>query len=388
MKPEIPQSARDALARRSAADEHPSADLLNGFIEHALSATEQKLVTSHLAACAECREVVFLAGTAVEAERQVAAVAASRREPVAATPERRWSSWKWLVPALTVIVVVAGVVVERQRSAKTHPAADQSLARNDSLALSTAGWSGSAAGQPKVAAPTSPAQSSEGKATTAPKSRSTDREGQREKAQAMQREALESMSERSAVTIGQQPATSVVGGAVGAATPTSPETQSAAKVGDSWQRRTASATPTPAARTGAPAASHATATARAFAPMLAAQRGLLNSSASWRITDDGHLERSAPSGTWTRVLADQPVAFRAVGVIGNDVWAGGDGGALFHSADAGESWTRVILTADGQPEVRTIVSIRFDSALQGSVTTDSGTTWMTSDGGKSWSRRL
>ena len=51
-------SARNALARQAAAGEHPSADLLNAFVERALSTGEDERVTSHLAACAGCRQIV------------------------------------------------------------------------------------------------------------------------------------------------------------------------------------------------------------------------------------------------------------------------------------------------------------------------------------------
>ncbi len=66
---ELPRSVREALARQTAADEHPSADLLNGFVEHALAADENARVTTHLSACADCREIVFLASSAVEEPR-------------------------------------------------------------------------------------------------------------------------------------------------------------------------------------------------------------------------------------------------------------------------------------------------------------------------------
>jgi photosystem II stability/assembly factor-like uncharacterized protein len=69
------------------------------------------------------------------------------------------------------------------------------------------------------------------------------------------------------------------------------------------------------------------------------------------------------------------------------VWAGGNDGALFHSSNNGLNWTRVALNTNGQPERGAIVSIRFDSTLQGKVTTDGGEAWTTSDGGQSWQRQ-
>jgi hypothetical protein len=109
--------------------------------------------------------------------------------------------------------------------------------------------------------------------------------------------------------------------------------------------------------------------------------------AHWRISADGHLERALPGTAWTRVLADQPIAFRVVATIGSNVWAGGNGGALFHSTDQGETWNKVVLNTKRQAERSAIVSIHFDNAVQGSVTTDSGATWTTSDGGQTWIKR-
>jgi photosystem II stability/assembly factor-like uncharacterized protein len=107
----------------------------------------------------------------------------------------------------------------------------------------------------------------------------------------------------------------------------------------------------------------------------------------WRIGPDGHLERSAAEGQWTRVLADQPATFRVVAVTGNDVWAGGDGGALFHSSDRGEHWSKVSLGEGSNAETGAIVSIHFDDPQHGVVASDSGTRWATTDGGVTWMSR-
>jgi photosystem II stability/assembly factor-like uncharacterized protein len=103
----------------------------------------------------------------------------------------------------------------------------------------------------------------------------------------------------------------------------------------------------------------------------------------WRITADGHLEHSTAEG-WTRVLADQTATFRVVSVVGNHVWVGGSGGALFHSHDEGQNWEQVALTTLSGRETSTIVSIQFDDAQHGTVTTDTGTRCSTTNGGGSW----
>jgi photosystem II stability/assembly factor-like uncharacterized protein len=75
-----------------------------------------------------------------------------------------------------------------------------------------------------------------------------------------------------------------------------------------------------------------------------------------------------------------------VAVVGNDVWAGGNNGALFHSVDGGEHWAQVVLSADGHPETGAVASIHFDTVSQGSVRTETGSTWTTSDRGQSWNK--
>jgi photosystem II stability/assembly factor-like uncharacterized protein len=108
--------------------------------------------------------------------------------------------------------------------------------------------------------------------------------------------------------------------------------------------------------------------------------------AIFQITSDGHVERELPGGGWTRMLAEQPAVFRVVSITGVNVWAGGNSGALFRSVDRGEHWTPVALTANGQTESGTIVSIHFDTPLQGTIGTEEGATWHTSDGGLTWTK--
>ncbi len=75
----IPKSARDALAKQTTAEPHLSPDLLNAYVEQSLSEAEKVQVTTHLASCGECRDVVFLASAATqELEPALMAAAAPR----------------------------------------------------------------------------------------------------------------------------------------------------------------------------------------------------------------------------------------------------------------------------------------------------------------------
>jgi len=119
------------------------------------------------------------------------------------------------------------------------------------------------------------------------------------------------------------------------------------------------------------------------------QMGLLPAIATrrqWRITPDGHLERSTTSGNWIPVLADQPATFHVVSVVGDNVWAGGSGGVLFHSGDGGQNWSKRMLYSPSGVETGAIVSVRFSDALHGVITTDQGSRWNTSDGGVTWTK--
>jgi photosystem II stability/assembly factor-like uncharacterized protein len=106
----------------------------------------------------------------------------------------------------------------------------------------------------------------------------------------------------------------------------------------------------------------------------------------WRVNADGQVEHQTEDG-WSRALADQAVVFRVVYARGNEVWAGGEGGALFHSTDGGQKWDKVALSGVNGPESGTITTIRFSTPQQGIVITTSATIYTTSDGGATWARK-
>jgi hypothetical protein len=100
---------------------------------------------------------------------------------------------------------------------------------------------------------------------------------------------------------------------------------------------------------------------------------------SWSLSPSGDVQRSVDSGkTWQSVsVAGSP--FRAITAIGNDIWVGGNAGVLYHSADAGQSWTKIPLVSSDD-----VIHIEFFDTQNGVVNTANGEVWSTSDGGRTW----
>jgi hypothetical protein len=79
--------------------------------------------------------------------------------------------------------------------------------------------------------------------------------------------------------------------------------------------------------------------------------------------------------------------FRAVTAMGTEVWAGGLAGALYHSADAGARWTRVVPSWAGAALSGDIVSIAFSDSQHGKISTSSSEVWTTTDDGRTWQKQ-
>jgi hypothetical protein len=110
---------------------------------------------------------------------------------------------------------------------------------------------------------------------------------------------------------------------------------------------------------------------------------------SWTVTTAGKLQRELRNGTVKVVEPAPGVLVRAVAARGIEVWAGGSqpdlaakqwkqSPALFHSSDAGESWTKVSGPWHGPISQLTLVAP--DNLT---VAAEDGT-WISRDAGKSW----
>jgi photosystem II stability/assembly factor-like uncharacterized protein len=107
--------------------------------------------------------------------------------------------------------------------------------------------------------------------------------------------------------------------------------------------------------------------------------------AVWSVTSDGKVRRSTDGGkTSEQIEVSHEVKFRVVAALGNDVWAGGAGGTLFHSTDRGVTWSRVSLSVEGNTIAETITGIQLRDAQHLTVTAASGSQWASDDGGQHW----
>ena len=409
----IPKSARDALAKQTVAEPHLSPDLLNAYVEQALSEAEKVQVTAHLACCRDCREVVFLASAATQelepalvaaaAPRNVLqpAVAAARAEQLQGCavlqprPKQPKMWWKWALPLTAVVVVGATILVERDRIADRLNPPPTEMAMKQKAA--EAQPSSTAVAPPKVDSQTRSnavslnSETAQGK----PRSDAAKKDPRAEQDRLDKQEA--DMRDRRAQTeiasnLENAPSKTVAGNAITAQrVPSSPPAPAAA----AQSAEVASAAPavqganggndltyvSPDVKTQAMAKSLAADQAGALTTLEMARRPS-PANTRWRISRDGHVEHTVGPSTWERVMSAEPVTFRVVATVGNNVWAGGSDGALFHSSDGGHAWSRVALAG----EQGAITSIHFDTAKQGSLTSDSGATWTTSDGGQTWGR--
>jgi hypothetical protein len=106
---------------------------------------------------------------------------------------------------------------------------------------------------------------------------------------------------------------------------------------------------------------------------------------TWQITDAGDLQRSFDGGkNWESISVNQPARLRVVVAIGFHIWAGGNGGLLFHSEDGGSHFAPVRIGQSPAALSGDIVTLAFADAQQGRLETSSHEVWTTSDGGKTW----
>jgi hypothetical protein len=425
---EIPKFVRQRLQKTAHGGNHPDADTLTAFMERQLPQAERSSVLHHLASCAECREIVWLSLPSSEAQMVVA-------------PQRTRSMWRvWQWGALTAgVVVVAGVVwvsqeqqnlrgklstahkpesqvIEAPKHAIEAPqknAQERSSPAAISKDVPTEARSHSAGGpsptarlreselaripkraeappqRPEPVLPAAmPAPPASGKADSF-----TDEVAVRGGVGAGSgagygMAAGNAASEVSKAQAEPSPRSDTV--AAAAARPTVPDPQTMAR--DSVTTEVAQA----AAKTG-----------EAERDVLAAQGSkkfaLRKSKANerkqetidvkalgalppMRLTSHGHLQSLASTNgapVWRNLKVNDGDRLVVIALKGAEVWLGSEKGFLYRSNDSGETWQMI----DPKVGNASIATLKFFDEKTGELTTRSGSSWTTIDGGATWQRK-
>jgi hypothetical protein len=448
---EVPKIVYDRLRAALPEQAHPDADLLTAFAEQALSAAEREGVLQHLALCEDCRDVVALALPAADITPPQTADENGVRTTVSQAGSRAprklslaWPTLRWAALAAGAVVAAAVLLVHPGKlNQATPPSVNQQVATAAPAASSRKIASSSV---PSSSVPPSPIDQSAFLAKTdeaQPKSElqlskklkagqvvmpSPQEESGRlladNKKDSGQADKLPAPADRARAfdydARSSQAATETVevSGAT-AAVSTEPSTENALMARNETPRNDA-----PAIEKAKPAlqemegreeqkaqAAAVPGSAKSLARNVMSTAKLASPASptqahnvTWAITG-GVLQRSVDSGqSWQDALhADHPVLCYAS--RDEDVWAGGQAGALFHSANSGVTWAQVQpslkarqLSSDithievRNNEVRNEElrrDLRYDVHGPGEIllSTSNNEIWRSADGGKTWAKK-
>jgi hypothetical protein len=302
---------------------HPQPDLLAAYAENSLSRHDRQSLLTHLSGCADCRDVLYLAMPELDSQQVLKPSYKSPRLAV-----------RWATLAASVIVVGAVLLADRGMFYQHSPRVQTY----------------NAATPQKVADLKEPVADRPAAAPAAIDALAKDRPPMKHMT-AKPRASME-FDQSGQVHFSTSPTT---------------------------------ATP----QAGASGANQARADMRVVAGRVRSQGMAVSPSASsakmtsqvaWGLSPNGEVRRSIDSGrTWQIVPVGEASRFRAITALHDDIWVGGNAGALYHSADSGQSWTKMtpISTDD-------ITHIEFSDPQNGLLNTANGQVWGTSDGGRSW----
>jgi hypothetical protein len=452
---EVPKIVYDRLRAALPEQAHPNADLLTAFAEQALSAAEREGVLQHLALCENCRDVVALALPAADITPPRTADENGVRTTVSQVGSRAprklslaWPTLRWAALAAGAVVAAAVLLVHPGKlNQATPPSANQQVATAAPPASSpkiASSVPSSSVPSPPIA--TSPTDQSAFLAKTdeaQPKSElqlfkklkagqvvmpSPQAESGRlladNKKDSGQADKLSAPADRTRAfdyDARSSPAateTVEVSGAT-AAVSREPSAENALVArnetprndapaiekakpalqemeGSEEQKAQAAAVPGPAKSL----ARNVMSTVKLASPASPTQAH----NVTWAITG-GVLQRSVDSGqNWQDALhADHPLLCYAS--RDEDVWAGGQAGTLFHSANSGVTWAQVQPSVKARQLSSDITHIevrnnevrneelrrdlRYHARRPGEIvlSTSNNEIWSSADGGKTWAKK-
>jgi hypothetical protein len=453
---EVPKIVYDRLRAALPEQAHPNADLLTAFAEQALSAAEREGVLQHLALCEDCRDVVALALPAADITPPRTADENGVRTTVSQVGSNApgklslaWPTLRWAALAAGAVVAAAVLLVHPGKlNQATPPSANQQVATAappaSSPKIASSSVPSSSVPSPPIA--TSPTDQSAFLAKTdeaQPKSElqlfkklkagqvvmpSPQAESGRlladNKKDSGQADKLSAPADRTRAfdydARSSQAATETVevSGAT-AAVSREPSAENALVArnetprndapaiekakpalqemeGSEEQKAQAAAVPGPAKSL----ARNVMSTVKLASPASPTQAH----NVTWAITG-GVLQRSVDSGqSWQDALhADHPLLCYAS--RDEDVWAGGQAGTLFHSANSGVTWAQVQPSVKARQLSSDITHIevrnnevrneelrrdlRYHARRPGEIllSTSNNEIWSSADGGKTWAKK-
>ena len=379
---DIPKIVVKRLQGMAIANQHPEPDLLTAFAEQSLAQSERVHVLDHLARCPECRQILELAIPVTETET-VTSIRSVRRGWLSG-PALRWG-----FATAAILALVSGGVLQYE-----HEHRDHELASSSALQAKLTAEQGLAATS-RRSEPTAQLQQP---AVQEPKSAAGNPQMMARSQSASAKRDLQKARESG---LGGGMKSEAEAEAMARTRPSDQLIQNQAAAASQYQSYTSSdvvkaKAAVPAQASGDSAPSFAP---PAFAPpdiaQQTAQSLMQPASPRWTINAAGGLQRSFDAGkTWEDVnvnaevgQAQTKLVFRAVAVIGPEVWAGGSGAMLYHSSDSGTLWQQVFPFTVGAQPAGDITEIEFSSPQQGEITTSAGEIWTTSDSGQTWRRQ-
>jgi hypothetical protein len=366
---DVPKIAVGRLQAMAVRDPHPEAELFAAFAERSLARSERNAILEHLAHCAECRQMLEIALAVSETE--------TLTTPEFARPG--WLSWpavRWGFATGVALALALGILqYERRRGnelalGSSRHAEVAKKASSNSVEHSDAGNNQ----EPQTASGTEGATTSAGSSPLTaknilPAAADVARAGTKE-TPSKPESFIVARNQNSDQLHNHEPAMSQYD-----SSNSSDVVKAKAAVPPQALGTVPIATPNIELRT---------------APSL-----MQRASPRWNIAASGGLQRSFDAGkTWQDVnvaaeTAQGPTGFvfRAVAAMGPEVWAGGSGGALYHSRDSGTRWQQVFPFAAGANPAGDITTIEFSTPQQGKISTSAGEIWATSDNGQTWRKQ-
>ena len=397
---------------------HPGAETLAAFAENALARPERQQTLAHLAECADCREVIYLAqpdsGTA--------------QDVVAYRPNRvTHFALRWGAVAASLVIVAGGLFITRHELLTSqHAVSEQKPAQQPA----------SPAYYDKLADKKAPPEldslrNAEAPAARKPLSETVTKTRPAEKHMTAKLQEKMSFDESGEVRVLNERKSPGAASGMDANSPIAKADEKSKQRDDSASRNAPSAATINAVggyvaenkidTKDMPRATSESVEVSAAAPAVqpeSAQAAAKGSAAkmedsrqkegdtafeqsgafmkapaapvaNWELSPKGGVQRSFDSGkTWQSVtVGGNGAGFLAVFSSGTQVWVGGTAGALYGSTDSGLTWTKIVPAAAGEKLRSDVTHIEFSDPQTGAVTAANGETWLTSDGGQTWRRK-